>query len=168
MGLPVGRGRVPTERELVMESIHRIFGSLGVMLFVGVACLPATGCAFEAASIDDPDEGAAESVGDTAMSFEAFKAESPWDPQIGAYIVEGDIPLRTEEALARYYEEHVQQGALIVNRVGAADDRWSDAQKRDLTYCVSKALAKTTIRSSRRCATRPRPGSRLRTCITRT
>ena len=52
------------------------------------------------------------------------------------YIVNGDTPIVDDKALYEFWEG-IQQGALIVNRVGGADDKWSDSQKLNLTYCIS-------------------------------
>jgi hypothetical protein len=70
-------------------------------------------------------------------SFEEFRAvtyHEDWDG--GVYIVDGDTPIVDDKALYEFWESQ-QQGGLIVNRVGQNDDRWTDAQKQNLTYCVS-------------------------------
>jgi hypothetical protein len=70
-------------------------------------------------------------------SFEEFRAATyheDWDG--GVYIVDGDTPIVDDKALYEFWETQ-QQGALIVNRVGQNDDKWTDAQKLNLTYCVS-------------------------------
>ena len=57
----------------------------------------------------------------------------------------------------------MQPGALIVNRVGGGDDKWTDTQKLNLTYCVSNdfgtiqgavvdAIAQATTAAGRRAA----------------
>lgn len=75
------------------------------------------------------------------MTYEEFKARVYIEPDSGLFIVDGDIPIESEGDLRAYYEEHAQPGRrtqpLIVNRVGSADDRWSDAQKLNISYCVS-------------------------------
>src|SRR5690348_15749185 len=70
-------------------------------------------------------------------TFEEFRAATyheDWDG--GVYIVDGDTPIVDDKALYEFWESQ-QQGALIVNRVGQNDDKWTDAQKLNLTYCVS-------------------------------
>ncbi|MDQ3335950.1 MAG: M57 family metalloprotease [Myxococcota bacterium] len=54
----------------------------------------------------------------------------------GHFIVNGDIAIADEKQLYEFWES-LQQGALIVNRVGGADDRWNDTAKLNLTYCIS-------------------------------
>ncbi|APR77316.1 Bacterial leucyl aminopeptidase [Minicystis rosea] len=87
---------------------------------------------------DDPRPDASEPVGDTYLSFEEWKARLPRDPNDGAYLVEDDIGVHDEASLREYHAEHTQPGALIVNRRDdGADDRWSETQKMNITYCVS-------------------------------
>jgi hypothetical protein len=86
-------------------------------------------------------------VGDTAggysadLTFEEFEAltyREPWEG--GAYIVDGDTPIIDRKHLYEFWYQLYQPdgpSALIVNRVGGVDDRWSDTQKLNLTYCVS-------------------------------
>ncbi|MFT3764264.1 MAG: hypothetical protein QM820_01890 [Minicystis sp.] len=82
-----------------------------------------------------------EPIGDTFETFEAWKAKLPRDPTDGAYLVEGDIGIRDEETLRKYYADHGQPGALIVNqREDGSDDRWGDDRKMNLTYCVSPSF----------------------------
>jgi hypothetical protein len=93
-----------------------------------VAILGAAGCAV----------GAADELSTTAgESFEEFRASTYHeDFEGGVYIVNGDTPIIDDKALYEFWEGQ-QQGALIVNRVGQSDDRWTDQQKVDLTYCIS-------------------------------
>ncbi|ATB41296.1 peptidase M10 [Cystobacter fuscus] len=74
------------------------------------------------------------------MSFEEFEANAYQEPGTGVYIVDGDIPLESHAKLKEFYDQHFQNGALIVNRVNSVDDRWSTTQKRSLSYCVSTAF----------------------------
>jgi serine protease len=82
--------------------------------------------------------GSADELSSTAnVSFEEFRALTYHeDFEGGVYIVDGDTPVIDDKALYEFWESQ-QQGALIVNRVGQSDDRWSDAQKTNLTYCIS-------------------------------
>ena len=95
----------------------------------------AAGCAVDEANLAD-----GESVGDTFVSFEEFETTVYQEPETGVYIVDGDTPIENREQLELFYEQHVRSGALIVNQVAQGDDRWSDAQKLNLTYCVSTAF----------------------------
>ncbi|HEU4409682.1 MAG TPA: M57 family metalloprotease [Polyangiaceae bacterium] len=74
------------------------------------------------------------------MSFDEFEAQTYREPATGVYIVDGDTPVLNADALRGFFDDHVQQGALIVNQAGGVDDRWDDTQKRNLTYCVSSAF----------------------------
>jgi hypothetical protein len=72
-----------------------------------------------------------------APSWEDFYSQTyreTWEG--GHFIVDGDTPIRDEKQLREFWEG-MQQGGLIVNRVGSADDKWNDVQKLNLTYCVS-------------------------------
>ncbi|WP_394849159.1 hypothetical protein LZC95_17140 [Pendulispora brunnea] len=104
---------------------------LGVLLVGGT--LSGSGCTADA-SATNPET---ENVGSTQITFERFESTVQRESGTGIYIVEGDIPVLTREALKAYFDEYVSQGALIVNRVNGADGRWNDTQKLDLSYCVS-------------------------------
>lgn len=79
-------------------------------------------------------------LGTTAgISYEEFKAqaEKTRDPS-GAYIVDWDIAVHGEDALYEYWAQGPgQRGALTMSTIGGADNRWSDTQKIQLTYCIS-------------------------------
>src|SRR6185503_4255325 len=109
-------------------ALHTAIAPLSALVALGAGC---TG---------DPSVIPLEHVDDTVMSFEEFEALTYQEPESGIYIVDGDTPVTTFADLELFYEEYVRQGALIVNKRGAADDRWSDAQKLSLTYCVSKTF----------------------------
>ena len=107
--------------------LHRSFVLLSAIAFlVPLSCT------------DDSQPDAGERVGENTLSFEAWKASLPRDPNDGAYLVEEDIGVHDEASLREYHAEHAQPGALIVNRrEDGADDRWSEVRKMNLTYCVS-------------------------------
>jgi len=91
-----------------------------------------------AAACVDPSSDTAEPVGQTYESFEDWKAHLPRDPGDGAYLVDGHIGAHDDATLKELFAEREQPGALIVNRRDdGADDRWSDAMKMNLGYCVS-------------------------------
>ncbi len=70
----------------------------------------------------------------TFSEFEAATYRE--DTEGGVYIVNGDTTVANEKQLREYYDT-LFSTALIVDRRGNADSRWSDAQKRNLTYCIS-------------------------------
>lgn len=72
------------------------------------------------------------SAGETWESFRARTYREPWAG--GHFIVDGDVPIKDEKQLHEFWSR-LEQGALSVNTGG--DDRWSDAEKHALTYCVS-------------------------------
>jgi serine protease len=83
------------------------------------------------------------------LTFEEFEAQTyrePWPG--GMYIVDSDVTVRDEAALREVYEQSrsasgglgVATSALIVNRVGSTDDKWSDAERMNITYCVSNTF----------------------------
>lgn len=86
------------------------------------------------------------------MTFEEFLASAYREPfEGGVWIVDGDTPVATREGMRDIYERIGTRqrsygsgaapaaDALSLNTVGGADDRWSDTQKRELTYCVGRA-----------------------------
>jgi serine protease len=88
-----------------------------------------------------------EDVGQTGpeMSFEEFEAATYHEPwEYGVYIVNGDTPIVDHKALREFYDELYGGGELIVHQVGGVDAKWSDAQKVNLTYCISDAFAGNT------------------------
>lgn len=99
-------------------------------------CVLLGGCAAEAGGADRDLAGTA----DEALSWEAFLEtveRDPADPD--AWIVDGDIPIASDKRLVDFYESVVarDRGALTVARYGGRDSVWGDAQRRDLSYCVS-------------------------------
>lgn len=72
-------------------------------------------------------------------SFEEFEATVYQEPDTGVYIVDGDTPIETREGLRQFYEDYFVSGALIINTVSGTDDKWSNSQKLNLTYCVSQS-----------------------------
>ena len=93
-----------------------------------VACVPSAvllgGCASGLTLSDDP----------TFEEFEAATYQEPWPG--GLYIVDGDTPVVDEKALREVYDARYGQG-LIVHRAGGVDARWSDSNKRQITYCIA-------------------------------
>jgi hypothetical protein len=79
----------------------------------------------------------AEEFRDSIVSFEEFKAQLERDPTTNAYLVEEHIRIYTEAELADYYERQTRPGALSVHQYGGVDAIWNNAQKLDLSYCVS-------------------------------
>jgi len=76
-------------------------------------------------------------TGGDKPSFEDFEATAYREPDTGIYIVDGDVPLEGIDELRRYWALLGDGSALTVNAVGGVHDLWSDAAKRNLTYCVS-------------------------------
>jgi hypothetical protein len=99
-----------------------------MVLTCGVVAI-ATGCAIEAG---EP----VEDIGTNQLTWEEFRANVYQEPESGGFIVNGDEFMETEEDLRGFFEE-LQGGALIVHRSGGADVKWTDAQKLNITYCVS-------------------------------
>ena len=99
---------------------------------VVVAAWQLVGCA----TSGDPENLSSNQV-PTWEEFRAATYREPWEG--GQYIVDGDITMGSEKDLREFWEG-LQQGGLIVNRVGGADDRWNDVAKLNLTYCVSNSF----------------------------
>lgn len=85
-------------------------------------------------------------------TFAAFKECTYREPDTGIWIVDGDVPITSEQALRKFYDAMVLTPAtpaaaelgrrsveLIVNRVNNADDIWPAAQRCAIRYCVSRA-----------------------------
>ncbi len=69
-------------------------------------------------------------------TFEEFRAQTPREPwDGGSYIVDGDIAIRGDKLLYEYWER-LHHNALIVDRWGGTDSKWSDTKKLQLTYCI--------------------------------
>ncbi|WP_437564469.1 M57 family metalloprotease [Sorangium sp. So ce542] len=74
------------------------------------------------------------------MSYEEFRETLAWVPSEGVWVAEGDIPLRGEERVRKFYEDHYSpSGALTVTRNGSSNNIWSRADRLNLTYCVSQS-----------------------------
>jgi hypothetical protein len=109
-----------------------------VTLFATAALL-GSGCGQEQA---EP-----EAISPQSLSWEEFRARVYQEPGTGAFITNGDEKYADEAQLREYYETYVRvpeqgraQGELAVMFRNGARARWSDAQKRSLTYCVSTAF----------------------------
>jgi hypothetical protein len=102
-----------------------------VPVVMGLSAVLSVGCAV------DMDPEAVESVEQAGMSYEEFLTRVYKEPDTDVYIVNGDEAIEGERKLRAFYEANFQPGALIVHRVGGADAKWSDAQKVNLTYCIS-------------------------------
>ncbi|HEU4411666.1 MAG TPA: M57 family metalloprotease [Polyangiaceae bacterium] len=90
----------------------------------------------------DVDAGA-EKVGTTTVTFEEFEARTYREPDTGVYIVDGDTPMATREALYHFWATYVQPGALAIANLGtdyASDLSWGLAQQENISYCVSTAF----------------------------
>jgi hypothetical protein len=102
--------------------------------------LVATGSVALAMGLAAPSVQAAQGSG--VPTFQEFKASTFRDVD-RQYIVNGDEPVAGTGALKAYYEgmvapaKKVIDNGLVVNTVGSRDDRWSQAQVGNLTYCVS-------------------------------
>jgi serine protease len=79
-------------------------------------------------------------------TWEEFRADVyQEDFEDGHFIVNGDIAIPDEKQLYEFWES-LQQGGLIVNRRGGADDKWNDTQKLNLTYCISNNFGSNKTR----------------------
>jgi hypothetical protein len=94
----------------------------------------ALGCGAEA-----PEPVAEEVLGRTSETFEQYLRTVPRDRETGAWVVEGDLPFFSEEAVREYWEQRpVRPGGLIVHQSGGVDASWSGTARTRLTYCVSQ------------------------------
>lgn len=94
-------------------------------------------------------------VSGSRLSYEAFKARfARWDADRELYIADGDTVFASEKLLREFYDLHVAEGQLVVNRVGSADDIWDATRRQNLSYCVSNDFGtrKATVVSSMQAA----------------
>jgi hypothetical protein len=85
-------------------------------------------------------------------TLEQFIASTYREPGTGIYIIDGDIPVKSQEELKKIYtalvksqtlpdgrkidtqylvvDQHIEQGIAV-------DSKWSDSQRKNITYCVS-------------------------------
>lgn len=88
-----------------------------------------TGCA------DEP------TLGDTTpLAFDDFVATLYREPDSGAYIVDGDLPLHSLDDVRAYHAALTAAQGLSIEVNLFGDIRWSDSQKLQLTYCVSTSF----------------------------
>ncbi|MCU0687842.1 MAG: M57 family metalloprotease [Polyangiaceae bacterium] len=121
---------------MILRNVRSRWSTARTLLIWGGVALMAA-CASEKST---PDEGSEEKEG--CGSFAEFKSRYVYiDPQ-GVAIVNGDTPVSTESDLQDFYSVVCGKtdDALIVNRVNGVDDKWSDAQKLNLTYCIGNTF----------------------------
>lgn len=81
---------------------------------------------------------------DSAPTYQQFKADTFVDTD-SQFIVNGDEPVMSDGGLRQFYDDMVRDkhtgrkidDGLVVNTVSGRDDKWSQAQVGNLTYCVS-------------------------------
>jgi len=107
-------------------------------LLLGVSLLVATsaGCAADSESKSSDSEATGTTA---ALSFDAWEKTVHREVGTGNWIVNGDQAISQLGKLREFYEEYVQRGALIVHHPGGQDAKWSDTEKVNITYCVSKS-----------------------------
>ena len=114
--------------------------SSSISLALGFALgLAAVGCSNNTNSID-------------VLTYEEFKAQAYQEPETGAFVLNGDELVETEEEMRAMYEAFLDSVAqaearqdgyatteqgLIVNRVSGIDDKWSSTSAVNIRYCVS-------------------------------
>ncbi len=82
------------------------------------------------------------------LDFEAFKAKTYKEPfEGGGYIVDGDVFIPDEDQLRVFYLRGIvaettgpQLKLIIARKYNGFDDIWNRAQRKELTYCVSKTF----------------------------
>jgi len=129
-----------TPKNVLISSLRASSWLLTGSLLLGASFAISSGCSADA----DPGTGDAfEDVDVAGLTFEEFKARAYKEPfEGGVWIVNGDEPVATEGELEEFYlrligETVVESGSLIVHQVSGADAKWSDAQKTNISYCVS-------------------------------
>jgi len=107
-----------------------VAGSLGLL-----------GCLDES----EPELGDNQGDGAPDLTWEEFRATVYQEPgPNGAFIVDGDVPIRTEAALRDFYEAWRRQegsaSALTVMNINGVDQIWPHLKRHALTYCVSNSF----------------------------
>ena len=64
----------------------------------------------------DPDTSST-----AGMSWEQFKAQAGREPGTGAFVVDGDIVLHSEQALYEMWQRSFQHGQLAISNKGGVD-----------------------------------------------
>ncbi|WP_338868361.1 M57 family metalloprotease [Myxococcus stipitatus] len=104
------------------------------VLLSGIALWSLAGCG----GADTTQSGAKDEELSQGITFEEFRAQTNQETESGLFIVDGDIAV-DEQGLRDFYETSVRSGQLIINQANRVDTKWTDTQKLNLTYCVSKA-----------------------------
>ncbi|MCP3143576.1 M57 family metalloprotease [Pyxidicoccus xibeiensis] len=81
------------------------------------------------------------------MTWEQFLSVVYQEPDTGVFIADGDTLFTSEKALREFYEQNVKSGQLIVHTSGGVDAKWSDTQKKNITYCVSTTFGSNYSRA---------------------
>ena len=91
--------------------------------------------------------------GSDVLTYDEFKGQAFYDADNDVYVMNGDELIEDDaqmqdmyqnyldsvaEAQARADGEGTYEEALIVNRVGGQDDKWSSSVQNNITYCVSQ------------------------------
>jgi serine protease len=74
---------------------------------------------------------------DRETAWDMFLEDTYREDESGIFVVDGDTPMVDVKHLREYYFTEVAGDALTVARRGGVDAKWSDSEKRALTYCVS-------------------------------
>jgi len=93
----------------------------------------------------EPELGDNQGDGAPDLTWEEFRATVYQEPgPNGAFIVDGDVPIRTEAALRDFYEAWRRQdgsaSALTVMNINGVDKIWPHLKRHALTYCVSNSF----------------------------
>ena len=77
---------------------------------------------------------------DDVPTFQEFEASTYQDAD-GSYIVNGDEPISSKGELREFYDQLIGvesvTNRLAVKTVDGVDDKWSDTEVSELSYCVS-------------------------------
>jgi hypothetical protein len=121
-----------TEKKNATTSLRHAL-ALVAPFVMGAALMP-IGC-----SADGGQGVDGENTDTFGATYEEFKASVYQEEDTGVWIVDGDTPIATERELKDFYLKHIQQGALSIATSGGVDQKWTDAQKVNISYCVSQS-----------------------------
>jgi serine protease len=107
---------------------------LAALVILMVGC----GAGADQASVQNESDVTTTQLGLSWEKFQEIVVKVPGTED--GYVFDGDTFVASSKELRKLYDDHIQQGNLIINQVGGGDDRWTDAQKLNLTYCISNSF----------------------------
>jgi serine protease len=109
---------------------------LAALVILMVSC----GAGADQSSVKNDSDATTSQLGLSWEDFQKTVVKVPGTEE--GVVFDGDTFVASAKELRQLYEAHIRIGNLIINQVGSGDDRWTDAQKLNLTYCVSNSFGR--------------------------